>query len=100
MKKYITVIIFCINIFALFSQNLVPNPSFEDTVQCPIGYSEINYSLGWYSPTQGTPDFFDSCGYSSVSVPQNAFGWEPAKTGVAYIGICTAGKFSPSVSTI
>ncbi len=40
MKKYL-VIIFSIHSIQGFSQNLVHNPSFEDTIYCPSGMGYI-----------------------------------------------------------
>ena len=79
-------------------QNLVPNASFEDTVACPISYShhlptEYNAVINappWFIPTWGTSDYFNQCNDSIVSVPLNFRGYQPAKTGFAYMGIFTA----------
>ncbi len=50
--------------FALQSkaQNLVPNPSFEDTVSCPLfgGIEQVSQSLGW-SAYRETPDYHHKC---------------------------------------
>jgi len=77
----------------ILSQNLVPNPGFEDTVSCPIG-SDISYAVGWYTPTFYSPDYFNSCAFSSgpgdgFSVPNNWYGTQNAKTGQGYAGIIT-----------
>jgi hypothetical protein len=78
---------------SLYGQNLVPNPSFEDTIQCPtaisVTFDQVSYATGWYTPTSGTPDYFHSCNGAVVGVPQNYIGMEPAKSGVAYTGIYT-----------
>lgn len=80
-------------------QNLVPNPSFELYNRCPFGISGIEYSPGyvtfptvqdWVNPTQvGSADYFNACAAASttVSVPQNGFGYQPAKTGNGYVGL-------------
>jgi hypothetical protein len=71
----------------LQGQNLVPNPGFENFTQCPVGVSQL-YTVNWYSPTFASPDYFNTCNTSGiVDIPQNYFGWESAKTGVAYCGI-------------
>jgi hypothetical protein len=72
----------------LFSQvNLVPNPSFEDTVSCPDGLDQLINVVGWYS-AGGSPDYFNSCANASspVSVPENIFGFQSPKFGNAYTG--------------
>lgn len=73
-----------------FTQNLVPNPSFEDTIQCPAGTSSFNSSMNWISPTIASPDHFHSCNTSNVGVPSNGFGWQTARTGNSYTGITTS----------
>lgn len=88
MKRLIIIslILFGHNVFA---QNLVPNPSFEDTIQCPISNGNILDTEHWYSPTIGTPDFFHSCNGSSLGIPINSVGSQYARTGEAYAGIVT-----------
>jgi hypothetical protein len=97
MKKIL--LIFTLFSFTCSAQNLVPNPSFEDTVQCPIGVNvttdQMTYATGWHKATAGTPDYFNSCNTGMVGVPQNFIGWEYAKSGVAYAGLCTANKGNP-----
>lgn len=72
----------------LFGQNVVPNPSFEDTVICPTGHSQM-YAISWSQPTAGSCDYFNSCNNGQVGVPQNLDGWQNAKSGVAYAGVFT-----------
>lgn len=84
--------------FGLKAQvNLVPNPSFEDTTSCPTSLGQIYLANPWFQPTQGTSDYFNSCHTSfdpldNVDIPQNLWGYQVAKTGVAYTGI---GVFTP-----
>src|ERR1700734_2212124 len=55
----------------LSGQNLVTNPGFESKYKCPTDRSEIVYlpiymdfptALDWVSPTNTTPDYFNTCG--------------------------------------
>ena len=62
--------------YFLFSQNLVPNPSFEDTVVCPWKSSQIHFAKGW-SPFTTSPDYFHECW---------ALGTQSPGTGKAYGG--------------
>ena len=68
-----------------WGQNLVPNPSFEDTTSCPPYFGEFNV-VDWYSPNTASPDLFHSCSISNAGVPQNGFGWQYPRTGNAYVG--------------
>jgi len=78
----------------IYGQNLVSNPSFEDYVDCPTGYSAIGAPMttisvtDWYIPTLGSSDYFNPCATAAslVSVPENYFGYQVAKTGDAYAG--------------
>ncbi len=75
---------------AAFAQtNLVPNPSFEDTIHCPTLPGEISYALDWISPTLGSPDYNNSCSTGIYcGVPINYTGYQYAHTGNAYAGFC------------
>ncbi len=66
-------------------QNLVPNPSFEDTATVFCGIflvadfnSSVNY---WNSPTQGTPDLY------STAVNQSCWNYQPNSTYGGPIGL-------------
>jgi OOP family OmpA-OmpF porin len=71
-------------------QNLVINPSFEDTVQC----NQINFPpqltcYPWFMPTNGSTDYFrevPSCGWEYIA-PTTMFGYQYARTGIAYCGL-------------
>ena len=90
----ITRVLGCIYFFSFvshsFSQNLVPNPSFEEYYSCPGSY---NYGVdgkvapGWYSANRGTPDLFNSCSKGDAGVPTNWAGHSKAYSGVGYAGI-------------
>ncbi len=70
--------------------NLVPNPSFETYTNCPNNGSQINYAFPWYSPTWGSPDYYNTCDGSAVlsfGVPLNWFSYQYARTGSGYSGI-------------
>src|SRR5690606_30479231 len=75
---------FC-SIFLWFSsltgvgQNLVPNPSFEEYLECPFSTVELqNQVIGWYSWNE-SPDFFYECSNDLAGlagVPGNVFGYQ------------------------
>src|ERR1700722_4176269 len=77
------VLLFCAT--RLRAQNLVPNPSFEDTVSCPTSVDEVYRAVAWSSFGE-TPDYFNSCGIDEVGVPKNELGYRSAATGHAYCG--------------
>lgn len=73
--------------------NLVPNPSFEDTVACPQAPDELNKALGW-SNYNGSCDYFHSS--CPMSVPNNWGGYQQAASGDAYAAIATFNSFVPN----
>lgn len=73
--------------------NLVPNPSFEDTLACPwsnsLGSDVLAFCTGnWYTATLLSPDYFHTCANGSiVGIPlSTGFGYQHAYTGNAYAG--------------
>lgn len=84
--------IFCLLffIFFLFSfskaqTNLVPNSSFEIDTNC--NGNLISFAPPWNSPTNGTPDLYNTCGTSiNGALPTNLFGFQNTHSGNGYIG--------------
>jgi len=75
--------------------NLVPNPSFEDTVYCPFGLGQLDASVGW-SSYRNSPDFYHACSPMYLNVPNANFGYQQANSGNAYIGLGTYYKRNSS----
>jgi len=78
-----------------FSQiNLIRNASFEDTLGCPFNvsgqYGEQIYFLEHWFPAAESPDYFNVCSNSQVSIPQSGFGFQYPNSGSAYIGLFTS----------
>src|SRR5712672_2389986 len=78
------------------AQNLVPNPSFEYYSSCPTDGAQLALAVPWFNPTINTPDYCNACyiGPSSipVDVPVNLFGYQLARTGVAYADLAVFGS--------
>lgn len=87
MIKTVFYIVFYILTFHLKAQeNLVPNGSFEEYFSCPIDWTDLTV-MDWYSPTFGTPNYFNSCESSNLAgVPNNVFGTQNALEGNAFCG--------------
>jgi len=67
----------------------VPNPSFEEHIECPDGPNQVNKSVGWES-YKYSPDYFNDCDTISVfSIPYNWGGYQEAANGNAYCAIAT-----------
>ena len=74
------------------AQNLVLNPSFEDTIACPTTTAIPMQCKYWYTANIGSPDYFSEqpdifCGTSPV--PLSNAGYQYARTGIAYVGLVT-----------
>ena len=95
MRK-IFIVIFLYLVSNANAQNLVLNPSFEDTIACPTTTAIPMQCEYWYTATMNSPDYFSEqpdifCGTSPV--PLSNVGFQYAHTGVAYVGL------APFVST-
>jgi len=79
LKIFFTIFILQFTIcISAFSQNLVPNPSFEEYTFCPTGFDQIENAIGWISCTPSC-DLYNSCSISQdVSIPDNNFGYQMA----------------------
>ncbi|MBL7927362.1 MAG: T9SS type A sorting domain-containing protein [Bacteroidia bacterium] len=89
MKKLLIIFLMLLARICSAQLNLVPNPSFEDTVSCPTSAFEISKADNWYS-CRSTPDYFNICCnlYSGiVGVPNNVLGYQFPRTGNAYAGL-------------
>ena len=70
-----------------FGQNLVTNASFKEFSSCPTSFGQITAN-GWWIPTVASTDYFNECSTTNLSVPSNAWGYQPSTTG-AYVGVNT-----------
>ncbi len=86
------------NLQALAQENLVPNPSFEDTLGCPDSEDQIHYAEGWikYSLSTSTPDYYNACANPAFyGVPNCGGGYQQSKSGNAHAAVATfAGPIS------
>jgi hypothetical protein len=98
VKTIALYILFGLNNTYLFAQqNLVPNPSFEDTISCPTGYGQIYNAIGWDVLSTyggGNPELYNTCcsQISGCGVPYNInnLGYQYPKSGNGYAGIDAA----------
>jgi hypothetical protein len=67
--------------------NLVPNPSFEDTLTHTNCITNIEIANHWFNPSAATPDLYSykpSCINSSLN---NPLGYQVPRTGLCYAGV-------------
>lgn len=73
--------------FAVFSQNLVLNPDFEEFKDCPWDIGMFNNNVKhWSSPNRGSTDFFRSC-LKTGKVYENYNGKQHPASGKGYAGM-------------
>ena len=88
----IAILLILITTFSIdsYTQNLVPNPSFEEHKRCPKTFTKYNKKLklilNWEQSSRGTADYYNECS-KKMSVPENAMGNKNAKSGLAYAGL-------------
>lgn len=75
------IILFCAGF--LPAQNLLPNPSFEDTLPKT---TPLYLPSSWVSPSAGSPDLFVRYKNFNRTVPLNVFGFQQPNSGNAYMG--------------
>jgi Secretion system C-terminal sorting domain len=87
VKKTI-IILFLLVANLLIGQNLVPNPSFEDTIYCPTTNNDIGAVASWFN-FGNSPDYLNACAPNGISVPNSSAGYQFANSGVAMAGVIT-----------
>lgn len=97
--KHITYILFLflLPLYTL-AQNHVPNGNFEYYTNCPAVPGQPQACIGWLDLTY-TPDYHNTCcTTSSVKVPNNFAGYQPAASGNGYMGIaCNPSSWRESI---
>lgn len=70
--------------------NWLYNPSFEDHMECPRRIDALGVLTivdGWYQPTKGSADYYNTCGSKECGVPKNKLGIQAPHHGNGYCGI-------------
>jgi hypothetical protein len=79
----------CLGLNALVAgQNLVPNPSFEDTIYCPTSFVDVGAVSSWRS-CMASPDYYNVCAEeaSGASTPHASFGYQVPSSGKGFTGM-------------
>lgn len=84
MTRTVLTLLTLFSVEVLAQENLVPNPSFEDTLMCPSMNGHIEACSNWYD-IHGTNEYFHECSME-WGVPDNHVGNQPANDGQAYAG--------------
>jgi outer membrane protein OmpA-like peptidoglycan-associated protein len=114
MKKFwISISLFFLLGMSAFSQglpvadtsrvNLVFNGSFEEYRFCPKRVDAVGVLInvdGWYQPTKGSADYFNTCGSRECGVPKNKLGEQLPHDGEGYCGIyCSKNDYREYLQT-
>jgi len=100
MKKILYSILIFLQSANCISQNLITNPSFEDTISCPNNWNQVERANGWYSVNL-SPDYFNSCSsVFNVDVPTNYLGYANPAERNAYMGLATFLSVTPNYREI
>lgn len=88
MKRIVYTLLGLLALVPAMAQNIVPNSNFKLKSACPGAPGELAQAIGWYQPTVGTPDYFNSCNTTGEGVPNNIFGDQTNHAG-SYAGFYT-----------
>lgn len=98
MKLKLSLFLFFISLTG-FSQNLVPNPSFEEYNELHCGNTVFpsdfnNASLYWITPTAATPELYSKlvdigCGNHPLGETQQSSGYQEPRDGDFMVGLIT-----------
>jgi outer membrane protein OmpA-like peptidoglycan-associated protein len=90
MKKLIISVLslgMMLNVSAQDMDNIVENPSFEQTEGRIKRSGAITAAVGWMSPTKAAADMFSGKVKEGFGTPNNNLGMEEAQDGTNYVGI-------------
>ena len=88
MKRFFT-LSFLFASALLFGQNLIPDGSAEDVIECPSSLGNIDiYTASWQS-FRGSPDYWHSCSTNEGLGWDNSLGFQEPRTGEGYLGLFT-----------
>ena len=95
MAKFFSFSLFILSLLCARSQNLVPNPSFEEFENgCPANLNEMPVGWTWWL---GSPNSFSTCvdpitfEDSLCWSPGTGFGYQWPASGESFVGLCTYG---------
>ncbi len=93
----LSLVVLMLSTVSIKAQNLVPNGSFEEYIDCPTALDMLGtHCEGWFS-SRGTCDYYNGCKSTwGVSVPSSVFGYQEALTGDAYAGLISYDSSSPN----
>ncbi len=92
LMKLIFKIVFILSLYfntETHAQNVILNPSFELYANCPPYPTNISDQISIcdnWNAVCVTADYFNVCSSADVSIPDNWWGYQSARTGNAYLG--------------
>jgi len=95
MKLFLS-IFFSLLFIVSVGQNLIPNPSVENPVECPETLGAVDASLNSWFSIKGSPDYFHSCSENELLGWNSLLGYQEPLGGDAYLGLITYIDFQPN----
>ncbi len=92
MKLLFLFPLFLFSVMITKAQNLVPNASFEEYIDCPTAGEQMYNCADWWSAglANTTPDYFNACSINpSVAPPHVNYGYQVPFSGIAYALVVT-----------
>lgn len=86
MRRFFT-LSFLLLTFSLSGQNLIPDPSAEDFVECPSSLGNIDVYTSSWQTFRGSPDYWHSCSENPLLGWNNSVGYQGPRTGEGYLGL-------------
>lgn len=84
-------------------ENLIYNPDFESYQDCPRRIDALGVLTivdAWFQPTNGSADYFNTCGMKECFVPNNKLGIQEPHSGNGYCGIyCSKTEYREYLQT-
>ena len=97
MKPFLLIYLLFLVSGSFWAQNLIQNPSFEEHGNCAASFVLLEDLNGWAGLGQTTPDFYCQEHIDEFyRIPQNRWGYQPARTGGAYSAIVVYKMGTPS----
>lgn len=96
LKNSSLILLFSTCFLSLKAQNLVLNPSFENTISCPMGISELPKANNWDDlntnvggDSCSSPDLYAGCSWTigGANSPAALLGYQNSRTGTHHAGM-------------
>lgn len=78
--------------------SLINNHNFEQINFCPSNWAQFNAATGWFTPTSGTSDYINSCGFVPASAIDAGIYPLPAANGNGIAGLLASQDYKEFIA--